>query len=140
MSHPVTPVTLVTPVTSVTSVTPVRLEKVERWALGPNLFNCDIEDILVMVVPGDSPREVREGEMLPCDGGGEVGQLYGGGGLEGGLGCGEDDEIFLLPLTALAMEADDLRWVSYNKTITEQGSIATHSKAISGLDQTESYL
>ena len=46
-----------------------------------------------------------------------VNQLYGGGGLEGGLGCGEDDEIFLLPLTALAMEADDLRWISSFKKL-----------------------
>ena len=61
-----------------------------------------------MVVPGDSPREMPEGELVSSDGrGGGV----GGGG--GGLGCGEDDEIFLLPLTALAMEADDLRWVPY---------------------------
>ena len=59
-----------------------------------------------MVVPGDSPREMLEGDMGPSDRGGD-GDLYGGGG--GGLGC-EDDEIFLLPLTALAMEADDLRW------------------------------
>ena len=58
-----------------------------------------------MVVPGDSPREMPlEGELVSSDG-------RGGGG--GGLGCGEDDEIFLLPLTALAMEADDLRWVPY---------------------------
>ena len=61
-----------------------------------------------MVVPGDSPREMPETEMGPSDrGGGGNGDLYGGG---GGVGC-EDDEIFLLPLTALAMEADDLRWV-----------------------------
>ena len=60
-----------------------------------------------MVVPGDSPREMREGEILSSDGG--AGDLCGGGGggagdLYGGevLGCGEDDEIFLLPLTALA--------------------------------------
>ena len=86
-----------------------------------------------MVVPGDSPREMPETEMAPSDrggggngdlygggeggngdlyggGGGGNGDLYGGGG--GGLGC-EDDEIFLLPLTALAMEADDLRWVTF---------------------------
>ena len=74
-----------------------------------------------MVVPGDSPREMREGEIVSSDGGagdpygGGAGHLYGGGGgeldLYGGevLGCSEDDEIFLLPLTALAMEADDLR-------------------------------
>ena len=73
-----------------------------------------------MVVPGDSPREMREGEIVSSDGGagdlygGGGGDLYGGGGeldLYGGevLGCSEDDEIFLLPLTALAMEADDLR-------------------------------
>ena len=59
-----------------------------------------------MVVPGDSPREMPEGELVSSDG-------RGGGGGRGGLGCGEDDEIFLLPLTALAMEADDLRWVPY---------------------------
>ena len=84
-----------------------------------------------MVVPGDSPREMPVGEMGPSDrGGGGNGDLYGGGGggnsdLYGGGGGGdlygggrgggglgsEDDEIFLLPLTALAMEADDLRWV-----------------------------
>ena len=71
-----------------------------------------------MVVPTDSPRDMLEGEMGPSDrGDGEIGDLYGGGGgehdLYGGelLGCGDDDEIFLLPLTALAMEADDLRWV-----------------------------
>ena len=74
-----------------------------------------------MVVPGDSPREMREGEIVSSDGGagdpygGEAGHLYRGEGgardLYGGevLGCSEDDEIFLLPLTALAMEADDLR-------------------------------
>ena len=74
-----------------------------------------------MVVPGDSPREMREGEIVSSDGGagdpygGGAGHLYGGEGrardLYGGevLGCSEDDEIFLLPLTALAMEADDLR-------------------------------
>ena len=79
-----------------------------------------------MVVSGESLPEMREGKMVSSDGGG-AGDLYGGGGgevnlygggggehdLYGGelLGCGDDDEIFLLPLTALAMEADDLRWV-----------------------------
>ena len=99
-----------------------------------------------MVVEGDSPREMSEGERLVDGDGGcgppGCGEDYGGcdggpGGCEGGLsGCGpprceeddvgcdggppgcdigpggygEDDEIFLLPLTALAMEADDLRW------------------------------
>ena len=62
-----------------------------------------------MVVPGDSPREMREGEIVSSDGG--AGDLYGGE----VLGCSEDDEIFLLPLTALAMEADDLRWISSAK-------------------------
>ena len=57
----------------------------------------------MMVVPGDSPREMPKGEMGASDRGND--DLYGGG---GGLGS-EDDEIFLLPLTALAMEADDLR-------------------------------
>ena len=59
-----------------------------------------------MVVPGDSPREMPEGDLVSSEG-------RGGG----GLGCGEDDEIFLLPLTALAMEADDLRWVPYKKRV-----------------------
>ena len=101
-----------------------------------------------MVVEGDSPREMSEGERLVdgdggcgppgcgedyggCDGGpggceggppgceGEPGGCDSGppgcdggpGGCDGGLGgYGDDDEIFLLPLTALAMEADDLRW------------------------------
>ena len=68
-----------------------------------------------MVVPGDSPREMPEGELVSSDGrgGGGLGGGGGRGGGGGGLGCGEDDEIFLLPLTALAMEADDLRWVPY---------------------------
>ena len=80
-----------------------------------------------MVVEGDSPREMSEGERLvdgdsgcgppgcgEVDGGcegGPVGCNGGPGGCDGRLGgCREDDEIFLLPLTALAMEADDLRW------------------------------
>ena len=69
----------------------------------------------MMVVEGDSPREMSEGERL-VDGdggcGGDDGGCDGGPpGCDGGLsGCGDDDEIFLLPLTALAMEADDLRW------------------------------
>ena len=87
-----------------------------------------------MVVEGDSPREMSEGERLvDGDGGcgppgcaeddgsyeGEPGGCDSGppgcdggpGGCDGGLGgYGDDDEIFLLPLTALAMEADDLRW------------------------------
>ena len=73
-----------------------------------------------MVVEGDSPREMSEGERL-VDGDGGCGPPGCGeddGGCEGGPpGCdgrlgggGDDDEIFLLPLTALAMEADDLRW------------------------------
>ena len=80
-----------------------------------------------MVVEGDSPREMSEGERLVdgdggcgppgcgeedggCDGG-PLGCEGGEGGCDGGpSGCGDDDEIFLLPLTALAMEADDLRW------------------------------
>ena len=80
-----------------------------------------------MVVEGDSPREMSEGEQfvdgdggcgppgceeddVGCDGG-PPGCEGGPGGCEGRLGvCGDDDEIFLLPLTALAMEADDLRW------------------------------
>ena len=75
-----------------------------------------------MVVPGESLPEMREGKMVSSDGGG-AGDLYGGGGgevdLYGGelLGCGDDDEIFLLPLTALAMEADDLRWISSFKKL-----------------------
>ena len=86
-----------------------------------------------MVVEGDSPREMSEGERLVDGDGGcgppgcgeDYGACDGGpGGCDGGgggcgeqsgcegrpSGCGEDDEIFLLPLTALAMEADDLRW------------------------------
>ena len=66
-----------------------------------------------MVVEGDSPREMSEGERL-VDGDGGCGPPGCGeddGGCDVGPGgCGEDDEIFLLPLTALAMEADDLRW------------------------------
>ena len=72
-----------------------------------------------MVVEGDSPREMSEGERL-VDGDGGCGPPGCGeddGGCEGEPGCdgrlggsGDDDEIFLLPLTALAMEADDLRW------------------------------
>ena len=72
----------------------------------------------MMVVECDSPREMSEGERLvDGDGGcgppgcGEVDSDGGPGGGEGVKGgCGDDDEIFLLPLTALAMEADDLRW------------------------------
>ena len=74
----------------------------------------------MMVVECDSPREMSEGERL-VDGDGGCGPLGcgeddggcdgGPPGCEGGLsGYGDDDEIFLLPLTALAMEADDLRW------------------------------
>ena len=73
-----------------------------------------------MVVEGDSPREMSEGERLVDGDGGcgppgcgeDDGGCDGGPpGCDGGLGgCGDDDEIFLLPLTALAMEADDLRW------------------------------
>ena len=73
-----------------------------------------------MVVEGESPREMSEGERL-VDGDGGCGPPGCGeddGGCDGGPpGCegrpggyGDDDEIFLLPLTALAMEADDLRW------------------------------
>ena len=102
-------------------------------------FQCECEvllwywNIFVMVVPGESLPEMREGKMVSSDGGG-AGDLYGGGGgevnlYEGGggehdlyggelLGCGDDDEIFLLPLTALAMEADDLRWTSLSKSFS----------------------
>ena len=71
-----------------------------------------------MVVPGDFTREMPEGEMLRSEegeggvGGGGGGERGGGGdGRGGGGGVCQDDEIFLLPLTALAMEADDLRWL-----------------------------
>ena len=70
-----------------------------------------------MVVPGDFAREMPEGEMLRSEegeGGGVGGGGERGGGGDGGGGGGgvcQDDEIFLLPLTALAMEADDLRWL-----------------------------
>ena len=83
----------------------------------------------MMVVEGESPRGMSEGERL-VDGDGGCGEDYGGcdggpvgcdggpPGCEGGPGgCGEDDEIFLLPLTALAMEADDLRWDLSLKTL-----------------------
>ena len=70
-----------------------------------------------MVVPGDFTREMPEGEILRSEegGGGVGGGCERGGGGDGGGGGGggvcQDDEIFLLPLTALAMEADDLRWL-----------------------------
>ena len=114
-----------------------------------------------MVVEGDSPREMSEGERFVdgdggcgphgcgeddggCDGGplGCVGGPGGCGpsgcgeddggrdggplGCEGGpVGCGEDDEIFLLPLTALAMEADDLRWDLSDTAISALETIKT---------------
>ena len=87
----------------------------------------------MMVVEGDSPREMSERERLVDGDGGcgppgcaeesgcDIGPPGFGeddGGCDGGPpdcdgrlgGGGDDDEIFLLPLTALAMEADDLRW------------------------------
>ena len=88
-----------------------------------------------MVVEGDSPREMSEGERF-VDGDGGCGPHGCGeddGGCDGGplgceggpVGCGEDDEIFLLPLTALAMEADDLRWDSSDTAISALKKLKT---------------
>ena len=87
----------------------------------------------MMVVECDSPREMSEGERL-VDGDGGCGPPAcaeddsdggpgGGEGVKGG--CGDDDEIFLLPLTALAMEADDLRWDLSDTAISALKTIKT---------------